>query len=207
MCLTTFPFFISFANVNKSNVPCFIEKQQYTQVNKLKFSEKLRNVNWNEILSSDMCQEAYSMFIKKFKVYRNRLNSLLRKTEREYHNTLFHDNKNNLRKLWSLIRNVINKKNNNKSVNRFCIDNKITTDNHIIANSFNKFFVNIGSNLAKSIPNISKSPISYMSSNTDSIFVMPVLADEVRNIVLSLNNSSPGWDEISPQIIKENINI
>ena len=37
------------------------------------------------------------------------------------------------------------------------------------------------------------------------MFFTPVVSDEVLDIILSLNNSSPGWDEISSKILKTSI--
>ena len=45
-----------------------------------------------------------------YKLYRNKLLSLLRKTERNYLNRLINDNKTNLKKKWSILKEIINKK-------------------------------------------------------------------------------------------------
>ena len=34
------------------------------------------------------------------------------------------------------------------------------------------------------------------------MFLEPTLEDEVRIIILNLKNSSPGWDDLKPDIIK-----
>ena len=46
----------------------------------------------------------------KYKVYKNKLNGLLRKSEREHYATLYEENKHNLKKSWSLLKEIINKK-------------------------------------------------------------------------------------------------
>ena len=46
----------------------------------------------------------------KYKVYKSKLNGLLRKSEREHYATLFEENKHNLKKSWSLLKEIINKK-------------------------------------------------------------------------------------------------
>ena len=40
--------------------------------------------------------------------YKNKLITILRKTEKEYYKCLLETNKNNLKKTWSIIRSVIN---------------------------------------------------------------------------------------------------
>ena len=54
------------------------------------------------------------------------------------------------------------------------------TDPKSIANVFNNYFANIGSNLASSIPNVGKAFYEYMPLPArDSIFVSPVTDEEI----------------------------
>ena len=79
----------------------------------------------------------------------------------------------------------------------------MTTDKHKIANGFNKFFVNIGPNLASKIPLDNRSPTSYMRDRVAD--VMPVTLateEEVVRIIRALKDSSSGWDHISARIVK-----
>ena len=70
---------------------------------------------------------------------------------------------------------IINKNQKPQTQSRFKIgDNLITSDKNIICNKFNNFFVNIGPTLAKSIPKVNKSPLSYMANRlTKSIYLEP----------------------------------
>ena len=87
----------------------------------------------------------------KYKVYKSKLNGLLRKSERE-HYVFFEENKHNLKKSWSLLKEIINKKHECITHTKF-IDNKVvTSDKKQISECFNKFYVNVGSKLAKIIP-------------------------------------------------------
>ena len=87
-----------------------------------------------------------------YKQYRNKLHSILRKSEREYYSDLLKINKYNLAKSWKIIKDVLNKREISQLNNKFVINENVVTDPEIIANSFNSFFVNIGSNLANKIP-------------------------------------------------------
>ena len=83
----------------------------------------------------------------------------------------------------------------------------MTSDKKLISEKFNDFFVNIGPTLAKRIPIIDKSPLSYMqSSMTESIFLAPVMPTEIEKLVLTLKNSATGWDEINAMLLKSMIN-
>ena len=57
----------------------------------------------------------------------------------------------------------------------------MTSDKRLISEKFNDFFVNIGPTLAKRIPIIDKSPLSYMQfSINESIFLAPVTPTEIK---------------------------
>ena len=116
----------------------------------------------------------------------------MRKLEREHYDEILTKNKYNLSKQWSLIKEVINKKRSNIS-DKFAINNVISEDKKVISESFNKFYVNIGSNLAKMIPPDNRSPTSYiLDNNPYSILLNPVSSVEVQNIIYNLKNVSPG---------------
>ena len=235
----------------------YTNKRLFSSENVEKFKSKLQQIDWNVVISSDNCQEAFSFFhnnfitlyeecfpvtrisinyrnkklwlskrlkrcikiknqlyvkslkiptldnIHEYKVYRNKLHSLMRKLEREHYDEILTKNKYNLSKQWSLIKEVINKKRSNIS-DKFAINNVISEDKKVISESFNKFYVNIGSNLAKMIPPDNRSPTSYiLDNNPYSIFLNPVSSVEVQNIIYNLKNVSPGWDELTARIIKQ----
>ena len=65
----------------------------------------------------------------------------------------------------------------------------------MIADEFNNLFVSIGPQLANNISN-TVSPLSYVDSVVNSIVISTITTLEVRNIILSTKNISPGWDDI-----------
>ena len=71
-----------------------------------------------------------------------------------------------------------------------------------IANEFNYFYVYIGPNLAKYII-CNVNPLFYVNSVNDSIVVQRVSVAQVRNVITSLKDSSPGWDHLSPFVLKQ----
>ena len=113
--------------------------------------------------------------IKQYKQYTNRLQSLLRKTERLHYDELFTINKSNLSKQWDIIKGIINIKKKTTISDRFVVNNKLVTDRELIANSFNTFYANIGSNLAKNLINNNKDPTTLISDNASSMFFTPVV--------------------------------
>ena len=80
----------------------------------------------------------------------------MRLAERKYYQNILENNKFNLEKTWQILKDIIGKsKPSNMST--------IIEDSKVIANAFNDFYVNIGSNLTSKIkPNIFYiNPTSY----------------------------------------------
>ena len=101
------------------------------------------------------------------------------------------------------LKNIIGKQGGNYSQKEtFSIDNVIIDNSETIANEFNNFFVSIGHNLAKNmICNVN--PLFYVNSVNDSIVVQYVSVAQVRNVITSLKDSGPGWDHLSPFVMKQ----
>ena len=64
-------------------------------------------------------------------------------------------------------------------------------------------FVNVGTTLAKNISLSNKSPTEYMITKTTYLFILdPVSENEVLKIVSNFKDSSAGWDELTPLMMK-----
>ena len=48
--------------------------------------------------------------INQYKAYKRMLNTVLKKNEQDYYDSQFNYNKNNLKKCWTLIKRIINRK-------------------------------------------------------------------------------------------------
>ena len=106
-------------------------------------------------------------------------------------------------KSWELLQNIIGKQGGNYSQKKtFSIDNEIIDNSEEIANEFNNFFVSIGHNLAKDIT-YNVNPLIYVNSVNNSIVVQHVSVAQVRNVITSLKDSSPRWDNLSPFVMKQ----
>ena len=68
-------------------------------------------------------------------------------------------------------------------------------DTKEIADEFNKFFINIGTDLANKIPNASKRFDFYITKVDTSMESQPLSINELKNSYFLLNkNKSPGHD-------------
>ena len=93
-----------------------------------------------------------------YKQYRNNLNRLLITAEKIHYETLFNDNKDDLKKSWRILKQVINKRKYSSSCSKFLVNQETTTDKNKIAKGFNQYLINIGPNLANKIPRIISVP-------------------------------------------------
>jgi len=72
-----------------------------------------------------------------------------------------------------LINEVISKRNSRKCLpNAFYQNDEEITDFLIMAENFNKYFVHVGPNLAKNIPESAKSFKTYLGRNISEIFLL-----------------------------------
>ena len=136
--------------------------------------------------------------------YKRRLRSLMRSAERNHYDDMFSQCQGNLRKSWGIIKEIINKHRDSSrgSEKTFLIDGANTSDKKTICNAFNKFFVNIGPNLANTIPQSNTNPTSLLERNSSTMFARPTNEVEIQNIIRDLRNSAPGPDNIPAAIIK-----
>lgn len=139
-----------------------------------------------------------------YKKYRNKFTHLLRIAKKCYSDK-FKESTNNIKNTWNIINEVLNKKKVAvKCPSQFTNGKSIFSNLSDIANKFNDFFVNVGSTLAKQISPSNDCP-------TDNIIgFFPVLqnfgpptVNEVINIILNLNNSAAGHDDIKAKLLKE----
>ena len=81
--------------------------------------------------------------------------------------------------------------------------NKLLSDKHEIAESFNDFFVSVGKNLASKIPNANRDFNSYLSRCEANLPSEDLTIDELQIAFQSLlPNKSPGLDEINVNVVK-----
>ena len=121
-----------------------------------------------------------------YTTYRNKLKNILFKAEKDYYAKLLETNKSNMKKTWSILKEVINKKKCSKSETKFKLDNEtFTTNKQLISEKFNDFFTNIGPNLASKIPNQSVAPEDFLGDQIlNSILLESVTIKELDEIIL-----------------------
>lgn len=141
---------------------------------------------------------------KEYKAYRNYLQKLIVKQKNEFYQNEINRNKNNIRKLYHVIKECTNE---NQSKNEQVIihreDSTEFRDDKGMANYCNHYFSGIGLDMAKKIPD-TDNPYELKNPNPDSLFLFPVNRNElIMHISALKTNSAPGHDGIPTNIIKK----
>lgn len=135
--------------------------------------------------------------------YRNFCNNLLKKLKTEYEEKEFLKAKNNPKQMWRAIRNVTDTRQDTLSpTNLLKLENSPSES----VNSINTYFAQVGKNLASKI-SLNPNPSSPSTSNTfticNSMVLLETDEEEVECLIENLRtDSAPGWDGISPKLIK-----
>ena len=112
-------------------------------------------------------------------------------------------NKTNLRKVWEIIKQVINRKKGVKIHDKFMHNNKLVTDPKSIADGFNNYIINIGPSLSSKIPENILSHRRFLPDSVEpSLFSKPTYELEIKNVISCLKDGTPGRDGIASKNIK-----
>ncbi|MGL1889690.1 MAG: reverse transcriptase domain-containing protein [Reichenbachiella sp.] len=157
----------------------------------------------NTMYLSTLSNKNDTKLISDYKILKNKVTSDLRNAEIEHFSNQLEINKNDCAKSWKVLKNIIGKDSKqSKQKTSFLINGKVVYDSQVIANEFNIFFVSIGPLLAKDIVS-TVNPLFYLTPVVNSIVMLEMSIMEVRYIIESLKDSSPGWDNIPTLVAKQ----
>jgi hypothetical protein len=141
-----------------------------------------------------------------YKTFKNRLSHIMKIAERESYQNALSSSKTNLRKSWKILKNIINKNRKfTQHLQKITINGHLWDDSHLIANSFNRFYTNIGNSLDQKIPTNNIGPVSFITTNyTNNLFLNPATELEIDKIVDNRKECAVGWDLFPSSIFKEN---
>lgn len=146
----------------------------------------------------------YSLELEQeYKTYRNYLNKLIHKQKNEYYSGQVNKNKNNLKKIYAIIRDATNECGPKKHLLEITDDSDAGFNNDAdMADFCNNYYINVGKEMAKKIP-LPRSPLDVDFVSPESMFLEPITENDVIKHISTLKSgSSPGHDGISADIIK-----
>ena len=150
------------------------------------FANKKKDPN-NEYLKS-----AYNRF-------RNSVNNDIKQSKKAYYGQYFENCKNNMKKTWKGINDLIRSNNKSTKVNYILQNNQSITEPKIMANAFNNFFANVGPTIDKEIPKTPISPLSFLRNRVFNDFTFKeTTISEVMTIVLKLDVTKSSGPSMVP---------
>ena len=90
----------------------------------------------------------------------------------------------------------------NRRDDTFKTKDKLSTNAIEICEHFNEFFINVGPTLSKNIPLQDSGASDLIERLEHTLHIFPTDIQEMETIIKNLNNSSHGWDDISPSVLK-----
>lgn len=138
-----------------------------------------------------------------YKTYKNKLNKLISLTKLNYFKSKLNETKNDSKTLWNVVNEFTGTLNKTeKKVEEIKIDDKVITDKKEIANCFNKYFTEVGKNLANNIKRPIRSSIKK-DYQEHSMYFFETDSTEVSNTIQELKlHKAPGLDSIAVNVLK-----
>ena len=163
--------------------------------------------------SSKQKQKLYTKFLKhrtftnekNYKNYKNLFEKLKLKSKKNYYSALFKKYEDNARMEWKIMKEITGKIKvlDNTFPIKIVINKKEIFDKKNIANEFNSYFTNVGSNLAAKIPHSEKHFSDYLSQSQNILSEEQLTMDEFREAFQAIKrNKACGFDEISSNVIR-----
>ena len=110
-----------------------------------------------------------SSHLDEFKQYRAELRRCIRKAKRDYYTSIFNQHKHDVRKMWGLLNETLNRNIRKQTTQEFSHNNGTTSDPEVIGNTFNEYFINIGESLADQIPEAPPFDV-YLNNPSETAF-------------------------------------
>ena len=129
-----------------------------------------------------------------------------RKSKKNYYSEKILSFKGDAKRTWKTMKDLIGKAKINKSSlpQNIRVKKADMFEQEKIATEFNRFFANVGPILAKQIPESENTFESYPVKTSATMQHKSVSRNELRDVFFSLKlNKSPGYDEISFNVVKK----
>ena len=188
-----YPIFHVNLQVKAKDTEMYMEKRIYSDKNKRDFTQALAGVDFSAIYSVQGTQRSYKYHMQK----------LLQAAEKKYYHGLFVQYRNDMKKSWGIMKNIINKNKAPTFQSAFKLNNGSIISDKKTVSQHTDFFINVGPTLARNIPNVGKLPKDFLEQMVEeSLFLDPVTVGEINKLIAGLKNTATGYDDISAALLK-----
>ena len=139
-----------------------------------------------------------------YKKTRNKVNIELRNSKKDYYSTKIAGDRSNPKEAWKTINNLLGRQSKSTTVNELKLNESSLTNPKDIAEGFNDYFSNIGTNLASKIGTSNCNFETYVEKvKSEYTAFQPVTVNLVYQLLSGLSaKKATGVDKISSKIIK-----
>ena len=139
-----------------------------------------------------------------YKKTRNKVNIKLRNSKKDYYSTKIAGDRSNPKEAWKTINNLLGRQSKSTTVNELKLNESSLTNPKDIAEGFNDYFSNIGTNLASKIGTSNCNFKTYVEkAKSEFTAFQPVTVNLVYQLLSGLSaKKTTGVDKISSKIIK-----
>ena len=119
--------------------------------------------------------------------YRNYVNSEIKSAKENYYSRLFVFHRNNVRKKWNLINNLMCRSSKKSQIKSLLFENTLHTDSESLANCLNNYFVNIARKLESELPNMTLNHSNFLPAPLpQSFYLFKATRAEILKLISEL---------------------
>ena len=134
-------------------------------------------------------------YSKQYRQLRNKINQMIQSAKAEYYKTKLRNSKSDVKKSWSVINEILNRKTK---------DDTRPNPALITPDQFNDHFTAIGPSLSAKIPPSHHSHSFYLPPPIPNCLCFRQISPtETKNIIMMLNDSSPGMTKYPVKLSKQ----
>ena len=136
--------------------------------------------------------------------YKKYVDRIVRKSKRQYYFNYFNGNRNDSRRSWKGIKNIIGRNTVTlETVRSLSVNDCILTDEREIACAFNEYFSAVANDIISEMPESDGvSPCSNIELRANSFYLFDTTPNECVQLICGLKNVSFGMNNISVRLLK-----
>ena len=137
---------------------------------------------------------------------KNKINSTVRTSKRNYYIHVFHKFRNDIKNTWKAINSILSSSNSPRTIKSILCNNIESFERDEIAKLFNQYFSSIPVELENSLPASDVDPLSFVKKNNNTFFLFPVTANEIIHVTNNLKNSKSNIHTLPIVMFKKYLN-